>query len=491
MDCRRRRRSPTPVILSTSDAIVDKMTDIPMRDEGLPQIEGPPRDLQMTPEQKKLNIKGKIYFNLFVVSMGFLLLFIAYQSLQILQSSINAVGGLGTTSLATTYVALVVSCMFLPSYMIQRLGLKYTMAASMVMYLTYFLANMKPMWITLLPASFILGMGGAPLWTAKCSYVSFMAQKYADLEDLKDATPIVTGFFGLFFMVFQTSQVWGNLISYMILRPSNNSATVSPSFTEFCGASFHPTRDLFFEQTLLSHAAEDKRFMLAALYSCIVVFAIALLLLFLDPTAREVRIANPPIQILVESVGQMGNLNQLLLIPVTVYSGLQQAFIWSDYTQAFISCSWGVPYVGFVMVWYGVADSLGSVTFGFMVKIVGRIPLMLMAALMNSAAMIAMLKWHPTPTESHNYFVIAIIWGIADSSWQTQLNALYGVLFSRRRNAAFSNYRLWESMGFIVMFSVQSTLRLYVKIVVLMTMLVVATIGYLVVEYRENGFLEI
>ena len=32
-------------------------------------------------------------------------------------------------------------------------------------------------------------------------------------------------------------------------------------------------------------------------------------------------------------------------------------------------------------------------------------------------------------------------------------SALYGVLFPNKAEAAFSNYRLWESVGFVVAFS--------------------------------------
>ena len=44
-------------------------------------------------------------------------------------------------------------------------------------------------------------------------------------------------------------------------------------------------------------------------------------------------------------------------------------------------------------------------------------------------------------------YVLAALWGTADAIWQTQINALYGVLFANDEEAAFSNYRLWESLG--------------------------------------------
>ena len=52
-------------------------------------------------------------------------------------------------------------------------------------------------------------------------------------------------------------------------------------------------------------------------------------------------------------------------------------------------------------------------------------------------------------------YVLAALWGIADAIWQTQINALYGVVFANSEEAAFSNYRLWESMGFLFSFLTQ------------------------------------
>ena len=54
-------------------------------------------------------------------------------------------------------------------------------------------------------------------------------------------------------------------------------------------------------------------------------------------------------------------------------------------------------------------------------------------------------------------YVLAAFWGIGDAIWQTQINALYGVLFASEEEAAFSNYRLWESFGFFIAFIIQVT----------------------------------
>ncbi|XP_064468902.1 protein unc-93 homolog A-like isoform X2 [Ornithodoros turicata] len=416
-----------------------------------------------------LSDKRRVLRNLLVLSMSFLLLFTAYQSLQNLQSSINAEGGLGTVSLATAYTALVTSCMFLPSYMICRLGLKYTMVSAI--------------------SSFILGVGGAPLWTAKCSYLTAQAHLYADLVGALDAAPFVTGFFGIFFMLFQTAQIWGNLTSYLVLRSSDSPDAVDTSNLRLCGSSFHPKADVKqLNSTKLGSVTSLQILTLSGLYACLGISAILIMVLFLDPISNELMETSPPLRYITETIDHMRNAYQLLIIPLTIYSGMQQAFLWGDFTQAFVGCSWGVQYIGFVMMAYGVMDSICSMLFGLLMRRVGRVSLVLTAAVLDLAMMVHMVLWKPMAEDLFNYFLIAILWGVADASWQTQINSFYSIVFTDTRNAAFANYRLWEAVGFIIMFSVQSVFRFSVKIAGLMIGLLIGIIGYLVIEFHSNTY---
>ena len=62
------------------------------------------------------------------------------------------------------------------------------------------------------------------------------------------------------------------------------------------------------------------------------------------------------------------------------------------------------------------------------------------------------------------------------------VSAFYGVLFSDHSEAAFSNYRMWESVGFIVSLSYSPFLCVYMKIYILIGALIAGLLGYFVVE---------
>lgn len=151
--------------------------------------------------------KFQILKNLVVISFGFCFLFTAFQSLTNLQSTLNKDEGVGVGGLSILYAALVLSCMFVPSVAIGKLGCKWTIAASMCCYVVYMAANFYAVWGLMAPASIIIGLGAAPLWSAKCTYLTQMAVWYSKMTGTTQ-DDIVNRFFGFFFMFFQTSKAF-------------------------------------------------------------------------------------------------------------------------------------------------------------------------------------------------------------------------------------------------------------------------------------------
>lgn len=200
----------------------------------------------------------------------------------------------------------------------------------------------------------------------------------------------------------------------------------------------------------------------------------------------------------------MKNKDQLLLIPLTIWSGLEQSFLGAQFTkvktnpekrvsifflliQGFVSCTLNAKYVGLILIAYGICDSIGSFGFGQLVKYIGRWPCFVLAALINYALIITMFLWKPSEDQIVVLFVIAGLWGLADAVWQTQINAFYGVLFVENDEAAFSNYRLWESLGFVLFYIITPYIRIRIALIILLIFLTLGMTGYGLSEYRSKG----
>jgi MFS family permease len=129
-----------------------------------------------------------------------------------------------------------------------------------------------------------------------------------------------------------------------------------------------------------------------------------------------------PIQLLSATAYQLKKPYQQLLIPITIWIGMEQAFIGADFTQAFVSCALGIPSVGYVMISFGVVNAICCLLFGSVMKYIGRAPIMALGAVVHTALQVWLLLWRPHPSSPILFFIAAGLWGVGDAVWQTQVN---------------------------------------------------------------------
>jgi len=466
--------------------------------------------IPLTEEEIKAE-KKIIYKNVILISLAFLLLFTAFESMAKLQSSINVVNNLGDWANATVYASLIISCMFVPSILIKKLKVKWTLVVCIFSYSTYIAAMFYPEFYTLVPTAIILGMGAAPMWSAKCTYLTQVAHRFAGLDGI-DAEPIVVKFFGIFFFFFQCNSIIGSIISTSVLSSGKTTdyEDISDELMSKCGSAFCPAQLVAASNiTLTADAAsttenlgENENFKtplsqiytMAGIYLVCSFSAAVIVALFVDPLTRfgeeerkEGRPALTGKQLLVATFKHMKNKKQLLIIPLTFWSGIEQGFFSADFTAGFVTCAYGAHIVGRVVIVFGLCDALASVGFGFIIKKIGRVPIFVLGACINVLVIIVMLSWTPTSSSVGVVYLIAALWGTADAIWQTQINALYGVLFASEEEAAFSNYRLWESFGFVVAFITKASgVCVFPKLILALFFLAIAMVGYLMLELLER-----
>jgi len=441
--------------------------------------------------------KWRILKNVSILSCAFMIQFTAFQGTANLQSSINAKDGLGTVSLSAIYAAIVVSCIFIPTLVIRRLTVKWTLCASMICYAPYIGAQFYPKFYTLVPAGILLGLGAAPMWASKATYLTQCGQVYAKITD-QAVDAIIVRFFGFFFLAWQTAELWGNLISSLVLSSGahggggSGNHTFSEAALAQCGANFCVVASA--ENANLERPPDSEIFEISTIYLACILAAVIIIALLLDPLSRygEKRKGSESakelsgIALLSATMNQCKKANQQLLVPITVWIGMEQAFIGADFTQAYVSCAMGIHSIGYVMICFGVVNAICSIIFGSIMKYIGRIPIIALGTIVHGSIVIVMLFWRPHPESPLVFFAIAGLWGVGDAVWQTQINGLYGMLFRRNKEAAFSNYRLWESAGFVIAYAYSTTLCARMKLYVLFGNLVLGVIGYVIVEIKHR-----
>ena len=111
-------------------------------------------DGEFTTEEKN-KARFVVYKNLLLICLSWIFLFTAHSSISNLQSSINS--ELGTESLSAIYAALILSCIFLPTFLMSKFGIKWTIFFSQLAYILYIAANIYSQYYTLIPTAIILG----------------------------------------------------------------------------------------------------------------------------------------------------------------------------------------------------------------------------------------------------------------------------------------------------------------------------------------------
>ncbi|VDO41162.1 unnamed protein product [Onchocerca flexuosa] len=245
------------------------------------------RALLSGPEKYRCDkAKRKIRVNLWIVSLAFLFLFTAFHGLQNLQSSIN--GHLGTDSLSVFYISLSLSYLFVPSFILNRLGCKRTLIASSGIFMIYMLSNFLPKYYSLIPASILAGCAGSCLWAAKCVYILECGTKYAQLN-IEAQNVVIIRFFGYFFMVLHMGQVIGNVISSFILTAATGYHQLEDQVQKCCGHFFPDNVSYLSEQAIenLRRPTQSVYLSLCGIYFCCTIVALMIVLLFLNSLRKD------------------------------------------------------------------------------------------------------------------------------------------------------------------------------------------------------------
>lgn len=158
--------------------------------------------------------KLRIIRNVTVICAAFMIHFTAFHGTTNLQGSLSSEGGLDTASSCSIYAALGISNIFLTVPVLKWLGSKWTLCVCFSFYIPYIAAQVYPSYSVFIPTSLMVGIGGGPLWCGQCTYFSTVADVYSELSNTPTAI-VVVRFFGIFYMAYRSSQIWGNLISWL------------------------------------------------------------------------------------------------------------------------------------------------------------------------------------------------------------------------------------------------------------------------------------
>ncbi|GMP50730.1 hypothetical protein CsSME_00017229 [Camellia sinensis var. sinensis] len=275
-----------------------------------------------------------------ILSSTFLLIFLAYGAVQNLESTFNT-EDLGTISLGILYSSFMVFSFF-ASLVVRFLGTKNALVVGTTGCWLFIAANLKPTWHTMVPASFYLGFSASIIWVAEVQVHPLdLVRHFVVFDDV--IRNVIGNFNGEFWVMFVGHQFVGNLMSLFLLNDGTGGTTSGSGIT-------------------LLHIVFICSMTLGTILMC--------LLQKRDAKGEEtlpnsfVSFYSSMVSLSKSVMAPLFDLRMLLIIPFIAYSGLQQAFVWAEYTKYIAEPALGESGVGGAMAVYGAFDAICSLARG-------------------------------------------------------------------------------------------------------------------------------
>ncbi|XP_016490327.1 UNC93-like protein 3 [Nicotiana tabacum] len=403
-----------------------------------------------------------------ILSCAFLLIFLAYGAAQNLESTINTEGNLGTTSLGILYLSFMF-CSIFASLVVRKLGSKNALILGSTGYWLFVAANLMPNWYTMVPASLYLGFAASIIWVGQGTYLTSTARSHANDHVLNEAV-IIGKFNGEFWGIFASHQFVGNLITLALMRDREGGSTSGTTalFLVFIGTITLGAVLMCFLSKRTGKEETGLQDSSASFFSSVVTLFKSIVTLLQD-------------------------IRMLLVIPLIAYSGLQQAFVWAEFTKYIVVPTMGESGVGGVMAVYGVFDAICSLVAGHFTFGLSSISIIVSGGALVQASVLAWILLSHSVTGGVlgilYPLLVAALWGIGDGVLNTQLSALLGILFKDDLEGAFAQLKLWQSFAIAVVFFLAPHISLQTMLVIMFVALCLSVAGFLFLTLKvEKAF---
>ncbi|XP_057970789.1 UNC93-like protein 3 [Malania oleifera] len=393
-----------------------------------------------------------------ILSSAFLLIFLAYGAAQNLESTVNTEENLGTTSLGILYLSFTFFSL-VASLVVRVLGTKNALVLGTTGYWLFIAANLKPSWYTMVPASLYLGFAASIIWVGQGTYLTSTAHSHAIDCNLHEGA-VIGNFNGEFWGMFASHQLVGNLISLALLRDETGGSASGTTllFIVFLCSMTLGTILMCFLRKRDRKGEEGQPDSSGSLYT------------------RMISLSN-------SIITPLFDIRMLLIIPLIAYSGLQQAFVWAEFTKYVVDPALGESGVGGAMAVYGAFDALCSLVAGRLTSSLLSITLIISGGTFVQAIVLLwlLLKYRLTSGILGIVYplLMAGLLGIGDGVLNTQLNALFGMLFKHDLEGAFAQLKVWQSASIAVVFFLSSHISMQAMLVLMIITLCISVTAFL------------
>ncbi|WJX79169.1 hypothetical protein P8452_62315 [Trifolium repens] len=394
-----------------------------------------------------------------ILSLAFLLIFLAFGATQNLESTLNNEHNLGTTSLGILYLSFTLFSLF-ASLVVRLLGTKNSLMIGTSGYWFYVAANLMPNWYTLVPASLYLGFCASIIWVGQGTYLITTARSHATDSNFHEGT-IIGNFNGVFFGVYALNQLIGNLIAFALLSNVKEGSTTILFIVFLSFVTFGAILMCFLSKRSSNSTKENKK-------------------LGTDDDAGE---SSSFKSLSISLMSSLTDTKMLLIIPLIAYSGLQEAFVWAEFTKHVVTPAIGVSGVGIAMASYGAFDGICSFAAGRLTSGLKSITSIVFFGAFAQAIVLVLLlldfSIHSRFLATSYILFLAALMGIGDGVLATQLNVLLAMLFNHDTEGTFAQLKIWQSTTIAIVFFLSPYISFQTFITIMLVFLCLSLCSFL------------
>lgn len=379
-----------------------------------------------------LSDKSKAYKNMVGICFSFVLCFGSFLGILNLQSSINAVQGLGLASNVALYATFMIAGIFASPY-VDLIGSKLSLISGYFIFLVYTACNYYPSWYTLISGSVLLGIFYGPVWVAIYAHATVTATTYSAAlkEEPKNAIALFVAFVAA---ATKLSRITGSIVSSIVLfniREFNTTLSM-----EISGSGEFSENDVCNNDEA---SQLEKIFLYYILVSLYMLFGIIGVIItvalvdhlgtnYLSTSSKVLPICKDSLLLPLGRVFKtLANSKMLLLLPLFILNGLLLGFASGAFPKVFISDCIGVHWIGFVLAVFGLCGGIAALAAGRLVRYLPQYVMMYAALFISCGISLVFIFWKRTP----NYFAIfgfAVCWGASEGI----INAILpGIVYGR------------------------------------------------------------
>lgn len=445
--------------------------------------------------------------NVVIMGITFALVYSSFNALQGLQSSLFTETGLGLKALSLIYGFGVLSS-FYGSLIVQKLSANWTMAASFLTFSLFTVSYFYPRPSTVLPAALILGLSLGPLCCAKATYLNQIISKLTCLtQNIRDK--LQQRYLRVFHLLSNSGAIFGNLITALILHYSgdiyiytsraklSNTLLTNPKISAadvlstpgLCHLDQCDSGHVFRNGSIIYFVLPTS-ISLALIGFYLGVVFVGLIGIIVALEKFDVLIPQDPMErpLYLQSLRSIGLLcrepRQQLLFPIVLFIGLEQGFMYADFTKSYVSCTLGLEAIGYTMMCMGAMNTLGALLVHHFTKHIKR-PLIMAAGLTFHVGLLMVLwLWRPMIDDVAVFYVIAAGWGLCHSIWETLSLTYIIISYTSDWQIPYIAYFMYQGLGLTMAYSFAFYLCTEIKIYILAAALFFAILPYSILEFR-------